>query len=132
MTISLTGVIIKKQKNCEKSNKVCRGTQAKSWVEKVKPDPLNLLVKTIVGSNDYERGIAEHADIAANTAITARADSGRGAHGQRRDGHHPRHDGLVKTQKRKTFLKKGLQFRPGYATILRRVRSALSAVSSAG
>lgn len=50
LTISLTGVIIKKQKNCEKSNKVCRGTQAKSWVEKVKPDPLNLLVKTSVGS----------------------------------------------------------------------------------
>ena len=44
---------------------------------------MNLLVKTIVGSNDYERGIAEHADIAANTAITARADSGRGAHGTR-------------------------------------------------
>ena len=37
-----------------------------------------------------------------------------------------------KTQKGKLFLKKGLQFRPGYATILRRVRSALSAVSSAG
>ena len=28
---------------------------------------------------------------------------GRGAHGQRRDGHHPRHDGLVKTRKRKYF-----------------------------
>ena len=40
----------KKAENCEKSNKVCRGTQAKSWVEKVKPDPLNLLVKTSVGS----------------------------------------------------------------------------------
>lgn len=41
----------KKAENCEKSNNVCRGTQAKSWVEKVKPDPLNLLVKTSVGSN---------------------------------------------------------------------------------
>ena len=40
----------KKAENCEKSNKVCRGTQAKSWVEKVKPDPLNLLVNTSVGS----------------------------------------------------------------------------------
>ena len=41
----------KAEKTAKKSNIVCRGTQAKSWVEKVKPDPLNLLVKTSVGSN---------------------------------------------------------------------------------
>ena len=55
----------------------------------------------------------------------------RRAHGQRCDGHDPRHDGLVKNKK-EIFSKKGLQFRQGYAIILRRVRSALSAVSSAG